>query len=353
MIASLIQDKEHRLCSKRYRFKDLVSPPGSSAHDGLGLGLGSHGNARAVPPKQQQKINRDFAGRYVFPYDAEDIKAHKWFKGVPWGRLHQIIPPHVPQLRAVDDTRYFDEEEEISDWSDSESETSDSEQQENCDPETKRGPCREAAVHLGPGPVPGPSLGPFGPSKETVIVSDARSRAKLEEARLALRGLRRSVQKWALAAIATPYDTARLRNIEVQIENMEGLSSAERATLREFMRLFGRRDRKRPRDRLLRDKNTRSVVMEVRKKTAFLGYTWRRMHPLSVHELSDTGGPAQAEKRVGVDVGLGRSDKVLVVGEDEQRPVMGVDGGGGADYGSGWADVSEARALHRGRMSLR
>ncbi|AEO53193.1 hypothetical protein MYCTH_61755, partial [Thermothelomyces thermophilus ATCC 42464] len=52
---------------------------------------------------------RDLAGRYVFPYDAEDIKAHKWFRHIPWERLHELEPPLVPQLRSVDDTHYFED----------------------------------------------------------------------------------------------------------------------------------------------------------------------------------------------------------------------------------------------------
>ena len=62
----------------------------------------------------------------MFPYDAEDIKAHKWFKGIPWEHLHELQPPFVPQIRSIDDTQYFEEEEPISDWSDSESESTES-----------------------------------------------------------------------------------------------------------------------------------------------------------------------------------------------------------------------------------
>ena len=71
-------------------------------------------------------IGKEFSGRYVFPYDAEDIKAHKWFKGIPWEHLHELQPPFVPQIRSIDDTQYFEEEEPISDWSDSESESTES-----------------------------------------------------------------------------------------------------------------------------------------------------------------------------------------------------------------------------------
>ncbi len=76
LMASLITDKEHRLCSKRYRMKDLISSTSSSSSSRvMNSGVGSSSN---TPHKL-----RDFAGRYVFPYDAEDIKAHKWFRNIP------------------------------------------------------------------------------------------------------------------------------------------------------------------------------------------------------------------------------------------------------------------------------
>ncbi len=103
-----------------------------------------------------------------------------------------------------------------------------------------------------------------------------------EEVRIALHSLRHSIQRWAVAAITTPYDTQRLRNMDLQIEGFAHLTPDDQVLLKQFVRAFGRREKKRPRDRLLRDRSTRSVVMEVRKKTAFLGYTWRRKRPTDV-----------------------------------------------------------------------
>jgi hypothetical protein len=71
---SLITDKEYRLCSERYRMKDLVTSTSSSS---LPVGSGKTGSSTRC------RSVRDFAGRYVFPYDAEDIKAHKWFRNIP------------------------------------------------------------------------------------------------------------------------------------------------------------------------------------------------------------------------------------------------------------------------------
>ena len=62
---------------------------------------------------------QDYAGRHVFPNDAEEIKAHKWFRDIQWDRLHMMVPPFVPNIKSVDDTHYFDEEDPISDFSES------------------------------------------------------------------------------------------------------------------------------------------------------------------------------------------------------------------------------------------
>lgn len=73
-----MQDKETRLCSRRYHIKDLCTERVALAGQSKGTSSASHSSTSA-----RRKEYRDFHGRYVFPYDAEDIKAHKWFKSVP------------------------------------------------------------------------------------------------------------------------------------------------------------------------------------------------------------------------------------------------------------------------------
>lgn len=203
LIYRLIQDKEDRLCSKRYQMKDR----------------GQLNGMRST----------DFSGRYVFPDDAEDIKAHRWFKNIPWDRLSTLTPPFIPHISSAEDTHYFDESEPIEDWSES-----------------------------------SPSNPGISPEEVKNVLCDFRS----------------SVQHKAIELIATPYDSARLRKIDEDINsNAHKLAPEEMEVLKHFVRLYGRKDRKRPRDLLLRDKDTREIVMDIRKKTAFIGYTWRRMRP--------------------------------------------------------------------------
>lgn len=376
---ALIRDTEDRLSSKRYKFKDLTSASPSFTN----ITTTSSTRATSSGPK-------DFSGRYVFPNDAEDIKAHKWFRGIPWDRLHQLEPPFIPRIRSVDDTRYFDEEEEISDWSDTQA-------TEVSDEGTPTIPhlSHQHHHHIGviPNPLatqssplptdpfqnltltptttstalPLPILTPFHAFPPTT--TNPRTQAKQEEARLFLHSLRRSIQRWAVAAISLPYDSARVQS---QLDSLPGLDNTERLRLRHFVRLFGKKDRKRPRDRLLRDRATKGVVMDVRKRTAFLGYTWRRMRPAEMGDgvRDEAVGMGMMEPSGGVDgmfereglrygfAGYGYAGGVRTGGYREEFDCGYGSGwtGHGAGTGPGphWEDVSAVRAGHgKGRFSWR
>ncbi|KAL3962034.1 hypothetical protein ACCO45_003557 [Purpureocillium lilacinum] len=201
LIFSLIQEKEKRLCSKRYLWKDRAA---------------------------ESHRPTDLFGKFVFPDDAEDIKVHKWFRNFPWERVHNISPPFVPHITSSDDTHYFDESEPIEDFSDS--------------------------------------------SPVAVDVTD-------DDVREILRDFRACVQAAAMDLISSPYDSARLRSADHRIDSIQSFTANERKVLKHFIRVYGRKERKRPRDILLRDEKTKDAVMEVRKRTAFMGYTWRRMRP--------------------------------------------------------------------------
>ncbi|RDW78061.1 protein kinase-like protein [Coleophoma crateriformis] len=196
LIRSIIQDKEHRLCSRRY-LKDQL---------------------------QSSCFHKDYAGRCVYPNDAEDIKAHKWFQDVPWDRLHLMRPPFVPNIKAKDDTHYFDEEEPISDFSES--------------------------------------------------VDDAKPDAN--DITQALRSFSKEIQMLAIGFIEKPYDSARMRKVEREIDSFN-VREEQKDYLKQLVKHYGRKEKKRPRDRMLRDREVASRVLELRKKSAFLGYTYRRI----------------------------------------------------------------------------
>lgn len=210
LIRSIIQEKEHRLCTKRYRSKEAIL-----SHQA-----------------------RDQTGHYVYPDDGEEIKAHRWFKDIQWDRLHLSTPPFVPNIKSLDDTHYFDEEEPISDFSDS-----------------------------------SPDVEPDG-----------------EEVDYALRPFHPQVRALAMGFIGRPYDSTRLRKVEKDIDAFN-MGDEQTEYLKAFVRHYGRKEKKRPRDRLLRDKDMAATVMELRKKGAFLGYSYRRMRAAKDGLGSSCDGP--------------------------------------------------------------
>ena len=209
LINSLLQEKEHRLCSKRYRFNDYQH---SKRTPGQLI-------ARRADPHAQ-----DYQGNYVYPDDAFDIKAHSFFRRISWDRLHLTRPPFVPDVSGRDDTKYFDEEEPISD------------------------------------------------------VDDAASQSDLPDA---------SNEEMHDAGLGT----ARLTQVDGAQAHDDLLLSPAAPSGDEKEVANGReceagraKEKKRPRDRVLRDKDVGRKALEIRKKGAFLGYTYRRPKLVSFEE---------------------------------------------------------------------
>ncbi|KAG0650682.1 Serine threonine-kinase cbk1 [Hyphodiscus hymeniophilus] len=206
LIQKIIQDKDRRLCSKRYTRQPKASDSSTITHN---------------------QSYQDYAGRYVYPNDAEDIKAHKWFKDIPWDRLHLMTPPFVPNIKSMDDTHYFDEEDPISDFSES---------HQNMNP----------------------------------TVEDVADALKL---------FNREIQILATGFIERPHDTLRLRKMEREIDGFV-MGEEQKEYLKQFVKAYGKKEKKRPRDKLLRDKETAPKVLQLRKEGAFLGYAYRRIRNL-------------------------------------------------------------------------
>ncbi|OAA68469.1 serine/threonine-protein kinase cbk1 [Niveomyces insectorum RCEF 264] len=263
-MASLITDKSKRLCSKRYLLKDAAIATLAMRAGRQGM-ASSATNSVGSQDSSVAATEQDLARRYVFPYDAEDIKAHKFFKGLPWERLHLMPPPFIPKLSTEDDTRYFDDEEAVFDsWEGSQTSSSPSEDEDANDDV-------------------------FAPSVPAVAYTSGRmaatttlpDRATMQMQHM-LDRFHPCVQHKALEWISTPYDTSRWKAIEAEVDQLvaTGLLPSDGEILRQFVQCYGKKEKKRPRDRLLRDRETKKVVMELRKRNAFLGYTWRRMrHP--------------------------------------------------------------------------
>jgi protein-serine/threonine kinase len=190
LIMRLLQERCDRLSAKRYHENDWIL------------------RDKSLGARRWRNLNT--AGHAVFPNDAEDIKAHPWFRGMQWSTLHMTRPPFIPRVHGGQlITKYFDEEAEIMSGSDHLDSSSYEVQQRpvtdiSCDDE----PTPMAVSHFPKDQLPTPIQDRVGKS-----VQKMRRRQK---------------------------------------------------------------EKKRPRDKLLRDPQIGRSVLEIRKKGAFIGYTYRR-----------------------------------------------------------------------------
>lgn len=216
-MSSILKDKEHRLCSKKYMLNDSE------------LSKRSFLQLIASNP---EKLHQDYQGYFVFPDDATDIKSHAFFNGISWDHLHLSKPPWIPSVKSRDDTTYFDEDVHISD------------------------------------------------------IDDAPSTSSIQEEDL----LKQEAYENEIAAVYAReardqeenkgnYDGMQLVNDIIVAENakLDAVPDAPpHGELAGEKRGFKAREKRRPRDRILRDKQVAKQVLELRKKGAFLGYTYRR-----------------------------------------------------------------------------
>lgn len=191
LIMRLLQDRQYRLSTKRYRENDWV------------LSDKAMGARRAR--------NSNITGHIVFPNDAEDIKGHPFFRHIHWSTLHMSRPPFVPRAHGEQPiTMYFDDEAEI----------------------------MSATDHL---------------DSSSYEITQDKAAALLDEAEAAPKAETGSKRR-CLSPLA--------------YEQM----------CRTIQKMRRRKKEKRPRDKLLRDPQVGRTVLEIRKKGAFMGYTYRRPH---------------------------------------------------------------------------
>ncbi|KAF2746978.1 kinase-like protein [Sporormia fimetaria CBS 119925] len=160
-------------------------------------------------------------GLVVFPNDAEDIKRHPFFRNIQWSMLHLTRPPFVPRVHGGQPiTKYFDDEAEIMSASD-------------------RLDASSYATALDPSPT-SPSQ-PASPTSQTPDGQPGQRQPVFGDGTT-------QPQQYADDTQPPPGDRNKRR----------------------------RKEKKRPRDKLLRDPSVGKQVMEIRKRAAFMGYTYRR-----------------------------------------------------------------------------
>lgn len=207
LINSILQEKQHRLCSQKYKLNDYQ-------------------HSKRIPGQliaaRANKQSVDYQGHYVYADDATDIKAHAFFNGIAWDRLHLSRPPFVPDIKSRDDTKYFDDDDPISDVDDASS---------NCSASN------DPYVGLGVQAAAGAGQVDGAPVLRDVGLGNG------------------------------------LANVGARTE---GDAINQAVTTNGSKAKKSRREKKRPRDRVLRDKEVGRTVLELRKRGAFLGYTYRR-----------------------------------------------------------------------------
>ena len=213
---SLLQEKEYRLSSKKYRWNDWQHSTRSPGQ---------------LLARRSDPLAQDYRGNFVYPDDASDIKAHPFFSRIVWDRLHLSRPPFVPDVKSRDDTKYFDEEEPVSDVDDASTQSGDEasehlsadEHETECAVKRAEGGSASIVVGVFPdGQVHHPTLN----DEKTAIPSPPPPPPTI-----------------------TPQAAVKSRKDK---------------------------NKKRPRDRVLRDKELSKIALDLRKRGAFLGYTYRR-----------------------------------------------------------------------------
>lgn len=295
---------------------------------------------------------------------------------MPWDRLHELDPPFVPMIRSADDTQYFnDEEEPVTDLSDTEN---DEEDEELPEPETSSpGPNNRAETGqdgaddaipkapLIPNPastivnnielLTPPASKSGSPTRQeahavtlasTIVATSGNRKRVGRDAHVAeaLDGFDRSIQQAVHSWLAVPYDSIRLRNFELQVDAEPGLRVSERDALKGLVRMYGRKEKKRPRDRLLRDPATKKAVLAERKKTAFLGYDWQRIKEPCFFSVPMAAMGSAETVMEQPPAGLSTS-ATMGTGVGERR-----NGGGLWPYPP--PGHEHLAALHRGRLSM-
>jgi hypothetical protein len=177
-------------------------------------------------------------GHVVFPHDAEDIKSHPFFRNIQWSLLHMTRPPFVPRVHGGQPiTKYFDDEADILSASDH----LDSSSYDFLEVAEEPAPPFVAAAAA-------PKTN-FGPPATAIETKDC------------IPGI---FEQIAWDRLCTSFKKIPRR----------------------------KREKKRPRDKLLRDPEVGHAVLEIRKRGAFVGYTYRRPR-FSLPDLADKTAAAR------------------------------------------------------------
>ncbi|KAI5364311.1 Putative protein kinase [Septoria linicola] len=232
LLKAILCEKERRLSSRQYRHSDPRMP------------------ARRL---QAASLHNSLV-RHVFANDAEEIKHHPFFIGIPWERLHTSEPPFVPRVRANQSiTKYFEDEKDI------------------MSEETSS--YASMKKHI-----------PDDAAEEDVAVALGHHFQRWKAERM-----QREKRELGMDMCRDSSLTRIREHLGAEYEQWKAQRMVEVAEVRAEMGIEvapqeARREKRRPRDKVLRDPMLNKQALEVRKKKAFFGYTYRRPKPMWSHE---------------------------------------------------------------------
>nr|POE93431.1 serine/threonine-protein kinase cbk1 [Quercus suber] len=232
LLQGILTDKEIRLSSRQYRL------PGPRISRRLSTA------SSFVTPSAISK--------HVHANSAEEIKSHPFFAKISWSQLHLMEPPFVPRVKENQSiTKYFEDEKDII-TDDSSTYLSIKGRLELESEKDER--------HI-----------------QAVLGSEyyARYRKDLMEAEKAQLGLEEcsdsEIQR-IKEHFGNTYESWKAERV-IQVQEEQALAGLdEKSKLQNQLR----KEKRRPRDKALRDPNVARTVLDLRKKRAFLGYTYRR-----------------------------------------------------------------------------
>lgn len=228
VMQSILTDKDVRLSSRQYRQSE----------------------AARLARRPSNPVTAQ--GKHVYPNGSEEIKSHEFFRGMPWTDMHSRPPPFVPRVREKQSiTKYFEDEKDI------------------------------ISVESSPY-----NSSTSGPTDETASGDTAAERLQQEKVEVGLQACSHAEFQRIREHFGASYAAwktermAFLRRQRVEREDDDGENDDVEASPKP------KKEKKRPRDKVLRDATVGKKVMEIRKKKAFFGYTYRRPKPLMLETMA-------------------------------------------------------------------
>jgi hypothetical protein len=246
LMQRLLVEKEKRLCSRRYELNDFTK-----------RFVGGQSVKFAA-----DKTSKSYMGMFVYADDAEDLKQHRFFRNIKWESMLDRRPPFVPRVKGWEDTKYFDEEQPISDIDSGSSEDEEPAEEDETIP----------APNMQKSPDYGSKASNHHHEDQHIVPSTA----------LKLNGDQIDISKCTKLEVLPPglparqVEAAKDADEIVDAEKVEGEPLPSPPTKK-------KREKKRPRCKILRDPECGKTAMKLRENGAFLGYAYAR--PKGVEEV--------------------------------------------------------------------